>query len=408
MKKLILIIILTAPLIVNSQARFILNDSVFVTMSDSVYLVIDNADSNAITTTGTGGNIISESEVNVVQWNIADSSDATYIVPFTTNTTRKKIPLEVKVTSAGSNDGSILFSTYETATDMNTTWPSDVTHMNSGILGGADGSLFAVDRFWMIDANSYTTKPNVEIQFTYDSSANELKGTNTITEANLAAQYFDTTNGGDWSSLNGGSNLVNRTVSPVYAGGTNFFKTWTLVDNSTPLPIDELRFYAEKENDYSVLGWVTSNEKNISHFDIERSIDGKAFSKIGEVKSGLEYVFYDQKPVNGINYYRLKLIDNEGDFTYSEVKEVIFTNDILVSLFPNPTNNYSSLKITGEYKELKLTVYDLKGRLIKNSTHYNQNSIELEFVNQLADGMYHINLTIDNYISKNLKLVKNN
>ena len=77
----------------------------------------------------------------------------------------------------------ILFSTYETVTDKNQNYPSDVTNLNSNCRDSI--GLFSVDRFWRIETENYTTKPTPIISFGYDNSPNEIGGTNTIVENKL-------------------------------------------------------------------------------------------------------------------------------------------------------------------------------------------------------------------------------
>jgi len=78
-----------------SQNRLIFNNNSYVVMNDSCYLVIDNNSSNAITLLGTGGNIISESEFNIIKWNIGTAT-GTYTIPFT-KSPGNKIPFSINI-----------------------------------------------------------------------------------------------------------------------------------------------------------------------------------------------------------------------------------------------------------------------------------------------------------------------
>ncbi len=214
-----------------AQNRLILNQNVYAVITNSAYLVIDNANANGITTIGTGGNIISENENNVVQWNI-NTNTGNYIVPFCTNSL-VKIPLAVNLVVAGSGANShLILSTYETSTDANIPYPSDVTNMNSNC--NNNNGLYAIDRFWRIDAGSYTTKPTPVINFRYNAAANEMVGTNTIIEPALRAERFNSFNNA-WETpqkLYGIDNSVLNTVSGVSITPADFFKSWTLIDTT--------------------------------------------------------------------------------------------------------------------------------------------------------------------------------
>ena len=114
---------------------------------------------------------------------------------------------------AGNAGGRFVFSTYETATDLNTvypTYPTAITSMTSPNLGMADGSLYVVDRFWILDNTSYTTIPSAILSFTYDDAANEIGGTNLLTESNLRAKRWNT-NTSSWElALFGTTNTTNK------------------------------------------------------------------------------------------------------------------------------------------------------------------------------------------------------
>jgi len=210
------IIILTAFLMVNievyAQGRLIFNNNAYMVLANYIYLVVNNSSSNAITTLGSGGNIISEDELNRLKWNIGTAT-GTYTVPFT-KSPGNKIPLTINITTAGTGAGSVLFSTYGGATWDNDTYkPSDVTHMNS-LNTGLNNSADVIDRFWLIDAINYTTKPTATLTFTYLDAEWSAAG-NTITEANLFAQRFNSTlsKWADWFGATGTCNTTNNTVS---------------------------------------------------------------------------------------------------------------------------------------------------------------------------------------------------
>lgn len=212
----------------SSQSRFVINNNPYLVIQGGGFFVVDNANANAITTL-TAGNIISEGENNRVKWSIGTNT-GTYLVPFTTST-HVKIPLSLTITAAGAGAaGHILFSTYETTADDNTTYPLGVTNMSNTCI--TNHGLSAVDRFWMIDAQAYTSKPTPQITFGYNDATNEIGGTNTINESNLKAERFNSTTN-LWESpakLYGTANALQNTVSGVTVTPADFYRSWTLVD----------------------------------------------------------------------------------------------------------------------------------------------------------------------------------
>lgn len=136
-------------------------------------------------------------------------------------------------------------------------------------------------------------------------------------------------------------NEINNVQSPNELNNTGE----TLGD---PLPITLLSFNASINNDNIVLKWVTASEENFDYFLIQKSIDGKDFFNIGEVKGSgnsfetLQYSFIDfvyKKDTNESNryYYRLKNIDLDGSYDYSEIlivnnnktEEILYTNGFI-------------------------------------------------------------------------------
>jgi hypothetical protein len=121
-----------------------------------------------------------------------------------------------------------------------------------------------------------------------------------------------------------------------------------------PLPITLEYFTARKNNaTSSLLNWKTSQEINTASFDIERSNDAIGFKKIGAVNAagtssvGIEYSFIDNNPLQGMNYYRLKQIDNDGRFVYTPARLVVFDKlDVgTVKYYPNPTNGILTIEL---------------------------------------------------------------
>lgn len=110
------------------------------------------------------------------------------------------------------------------------------------------------------------------------------------------------------------------------------------------LAVDVLSFDGKSNGGFTVLNWETSSEFAHDRFEIESAQDGKNFVQIGKIKGNgttaltKGYAFKDYSPVHGKNYYRLKMIDEQGQFEYSETIVVAHqaSDDILV--FPNPTN----------------------------------------------------------------------
>ena len=175
------------------------------------------------------------------------------------------------------------------------------------------------------------------------------------------------------------------------------------------LPIEGLVFQAYPQQDKVQLKWLTASEINTDYFEVEHSIDGFSFKKIGEVKAAgyssteLQYEFLHQQPVIGENFYRLKQVDRSGDFKYSIIKLVKFTKagGVALSLFPNPAREALNLHFYGslDKTQASITLHDLAGKAIwQNRYSVSENDLlHLSLPHHLIAGAYLLQIVLDNH-----------
>lgn len=165
------------------------------------------------------------------------------------------------------------------------------------------------------------------------------------------------------------------------------------------LPIKVVEFNGKRKNQLNWLTWTTSMELRSSHFTIERSVDAVLFKPLGDVSTKGEgsnkntYSFEDKEPRIGGNYYRLKLVDINGAYSYSEVIYINFRATLPKELliYPNPVSNHLAFSyFTEEDKVVKLSIVDLLGRTIQEkitSLEVGINQLELN-INSCGSGTY--------------------
>ena len=143
----------------------------------------------------------------------------------------------------------------------------------------------------------------------------------------------------------------------------------------TPLPVTLLFFDAKYISGNVELTWVTASEINNDYFLVERSIDGKAFSAVTKVKgagnstSTNEYHCADYYPASGITYYRLKQIDYDGNFSYSDIVAVYVKNKTPFDFISVETTINSTIRLTFSSNSndlYTLQVYELDGSPVFN------------------------------------------
>lgn len=137
------------------------------------------------------------------------------------------------------------------------------------------------------------------------------------------------------------NNLTRTGGDHAVAFSTGSFSTFYLHGGSTPLPVQVVTFTARAINGKQVgLNWNVAAESLLDGYVVEHSTDGRSFEAIGKVKAAQKsaYAFVHDNPAQGINYYRLRMLDDNGAFKLSEVRQVVFTNGRALSLYPNPTS----------------------------------------------------------------------
>jgi hypothetical protein len=236
-------------------------------------------------------------------------------------------------------------------------------------------------------------------------------GLNTGLNATLRFNYFDTElnsqpedelvqwhssmNNTVWSKKGGTINMVTDYVN--LATIDSFSRVSLISHKIIPLPLKLLAFTATKTAFNKVLlQWKTAEETGCSHFDIERSEDGRQWMKIGVTPAiGQQgaiqsYQFTDQSPLPGSNYYRLKQVDLDGQYDYSPVRLISFNNQTAVLIYPTLIKGNNPLFISGISPEKAVVeLYDNNGRMLSKTKLYS-NSITLP---SLPAGTYHIKVT---------------
>jgi hypothetical protein len=162
----------------------------------------------------------------------------------------------------------------------------------------------------------------------------------------------------------------------------------------TPLPVRLTSFSATPVENSTQLEWRTAEEENASHFEIQRSADARTWTSlsaripaIGE--GGHRYEAVDDAPLAGVAYYRLKMVDADQTFAYSQIVSVDFagTGHSPVVLFPNPVTDKLYIR-SGNRRFSKIQLHSLSGTHLYTSAE-NQSVVD---VARLASGMHWVTI----------------
>ncbi len=208
---------------------------------------------------------------------------------------------------------------------------------------------------------------------------------------------------------------VGNTASQLDGAGISVvFNTHTTVviartenlGSTATLPVNMNDFNVYTDNNSAQLSWYATNVINHSHFEIERSTDGRNFEKIYTDMQALSNgssttVTYSDKhlPASNIIYYRIKQVDVSGGFQYSETKSIklLGIKKSEISIYPNPANEILHVEYTSvETKQISITIVDALGRNVfaeRRKLVAGKNILTLD-INKFNKGNY--TLTINN------------
>ncbi len=371
---------------------------------------------------------------------------------FTSNVT---VNNEVQFTNGDfttGNTGTDSLLTFETSASA--TGASDASHVNGPVSKNFNGSAFTFPVGHGSSYNPLTFTPDagtttMQTKFNFAQPTNrDALGAGICKVSNV--EYWDFTRTGgsaidgtitlSWDTESGvsttgdllvaywdGSNWIDGggTASGTASSGTiptgstvSTFNKFTLGTDpcSSPLPVELLSFDAEKVLEDVDVTWITTTEINNDYFVIERSRDGITWESLDSVPGAgnssveLSYDYMDDSPLFGTSFYRLKQVDFDGSFSYSEVEVINFEGIEIVDLYPNPSTGKVNYTLKASHPgTATLSVYDAISKLVV----YEQFEVTegFNYVNNVINaenGKYFISVTMANgkYYDYDVVLIK--
>ncbi len=272
-----------------------------------------------------------------------------------------------------------------------------VTVLNTGItLMGND----ALTITW--DENGTSSSPinctNVDVQFSFDG------GMTWTTEA--AGQP----NTGTWTGTVPNMATSTFRVRVICSDNIFFDINDANITITFVVPVELTSFEANAVEETVELEWVTTTELDNDYFQIERSLDGEKFIPIGKVRGAgttpvaQKYDFVDLTPNAGVNYYRLKQVDFDGGFEFSETISVkMKTDKITTKIYPSPATDILYISTGATINTVE--IFDLTARKVHSYTSDTSIMTELE-VSQLLSGTYFVHVQFADGNTDMLRFVK--
>ena len=188
-----------------------------------------------------------------------------------------------------------------------------------------------------------------------------------------------------------------------------FFNPDTKTAADNPLPLNLTTFTGKLSDSKTYLNWATTNEVNTSRFEVERSTDAVTYAKLATVAAkgngNATYQTIDYAPAVGNNYYRLKMFDRDGKFSYSYVVLIKVSKDgkIEFVMYPNPAKDQLVISPTGISGKININIFNQQGQKIisKQVT----NATTAINITNLPKGIYMVQMIADGKVETQ-KMIK--
>lgn len=292
--------------------------------------------------------------------------------------------------SAGSNT----FTAQYINANPNPTYPNAQRAVTLDHVSGAE--------YWLLNRTVGSSNVNVTLSW----------GSNSGGVGNLSSLRVAAWNGSLWSDQGNTGTTGTTIAGNVTSSVSTVYGPFTLgtIDNSNPLPVELIYFNCALTSTGNVeLKWATASEINSDYFDVERSVDGRAFESIGTVKSAgttnekRTYSFQDKTAPGGFVYYQLKQVDFDGTPEYFKVCTIeVPTDNTETKLYPNPASGFTTINLNGKSLN-SLSVTNNMGQGVSISYMIEPTKIVVN-TSTLASGVYIVSVILDQEPSK-LKLI---
>lgn len=195
-----------------------------------------------------------------------------------------------------------------------------------------------------------------------------------------------------------------KTSSPdvvtIYGNNTGCDSQEEIETDCASLPVTLVEFKAEKKENAVQIRWSTSSEVNSSYFEIQHSQNsGKSWEIIGRVQASKEsfevkkYEFPHLNPSSGVNLYRLSMVDQDGTFALSTIRNVTFNQANGFSVYPNPVAEQLTVEASNDTPEGNLRVFNAAGKMLfSRDVNFSGKPYHFE-TSALPDGLYTIQVS---------------
>jgi hypothetical protein len=278
---------------------------------------------------------------------------------------------------------------------------ADNDYFEFGVNAAANGTL-TITGVSFVQIASSTGPTNLAIHVDGMNKGNAT--TSTTTPCGLVSVTFS-----DITVNPNGTSIVRIYAWGASTAGGTFRIDNVQIEGSVALPIDLVSFNVSNLNGNSSISWQTATEINNDFFTVQHSLDGRSFHDIetidgaGNSYESKSYSFVHKNPHNGMNYYRLKQTDFDGEESFSPVESIQFGENEFWSIYPNPVIDQLTINLPETSDQnMAISIYDLQGKLHKQFYFTEElNQLELPLAD-LEQGQYFLKTIANNQVSTHL------
>jgi len=336
-------------------------------------------------------------------------------------------------TGNGSRYGRLSITNVNSSPAANHTWYAQ--YYNQGAVeAGATSTYDAADtdatktvsrgEHWIIgDDAPGTSTVTANIGLRWDNNSDVSPDTEDHSELNVIA--WNPTNS-NWDNYGGtGHNPSTKTFqSSSLLSFSEKVVTLGSGSPANPLPVELIDFIVKLKNNKALLQWKTASEKNNDYFEVQRSEDGQSWANLGKIEGAgdsheeLDYKFTDENPLYGVSYYRLRQVDYDGQYDFSNIIVLEnFKNNVVQSepelhLYPNPAQ-LEELVIRAlnldPLQQVEVSLSDIYGKqYLKEVVEGNilEQGVQFKTSVRLSSGLYLVSVKQNNTLLQKKVIIK--
>ena len=237
-----------------------------------------------------------------------------------------------------------------------------------------------------------------------------LDSTGAIVATSTTRSFITTDNMETWHTLMGSSSTLpaGKYMYRAYAGNSGHFDNAEVFDlgANTILSVKLKTFTATLKNDQVDLQWLVSEEKDMKGYELQYSIDGVNFKTLQMIPAANrdKYNTIHKTPAFGANYYRLKMNDIDGKFSFSSICKVELTLTGSATIFPNPARGSFNISFREQMtrKPATLSIIASTGRIIQSRNIASLSQVESIDISKLSPGIYFVCVNVEGEIVKQM------